>query len=187
MDDETLLDMIDLKKLVVKIKKRKEEVEKFLDYLKNNTDFFTAPASSKYHSAYEGGLLHHSILVTKKMLDLNEALNAGLDEESIVIAGLFHDVGKIGFYKWNGFSYERVGSKTGAPHEILSLVYTSKFLDLTPDESHAILYHNGLYTPLGQELRGKERPLTLILHFADMWCSRFVEIRPNTEMVENGT
>ena len=167
----------ELNQLLSKVRTRREQVENFLTFLENNTDFFKAPASTKYHSAYEGGLLYHSILVTKKMLDLNEALNAGLDEESIIIVGLFHDVGKIGVYHWDGSRYEWIGNGTGAPHEVLSLVHTTRFLDLTEDEIHAILYHNGLYTPIGRNLIGKERPLTLLLHFADMWCSRFEESR----------
>lgn len=165
----------ELEELINKVVRRREQVWNFLEYLKSNTDFFTAPASSKYHSAFRGGLLYHSILVTKIMLDLNKALKANLDEESIVVTGLFHDVGKINTYIQFGSKYGKVDN--GMPHEVLSLVHTSKFLDLTEDEMHAILYHNGLYTPLGKELVGKERPLTLLLHFADLWCSRFEEGR----------
>lgn len=170
---------VKLKELTGKVRRRKDKVESFLDYLRVNTDFFTAPASSKYHSAFRGGLLHHSILVTEKMLEVNKALQADLSEESIVIVGLFHDVGKVNTYFEYGEKYIRVDK--GMPHEVISLVMTSRFIPLTPDEAHAILYHNGLYTPLGKELIGKERPLTLLLHFVDLWCSRFEETRADEE------
>jgi hypothetical protein len=49
------------------------------------------------------------------------------------------------------------------------------FIDLTEEEQHAILFHNGLYTPLGRELTGNETPLSMLVHFSDMWASRVVE------------
>jgi hypothetical protein len=46
---------------------------------------------------------------------------------------------------------------------------------LTEEEEFGILYHNGMYTALGRDISGKERPLQQVLHFSDMYCSRFVE------------
>jgi 23S rRNA maturation-related 3'-5' exoribonuclease YhaM len=51
----------------------------------------------------------------------------------------------------------------------------SKFIELTEEEEFAILYHNGMYVSSGRDIQGKERPLQQLLHFSDMWCSRFVE------------
>ena len=49
------------------------------------------------------------------------------------------------------------------------------YIDLTEEEQHAILYHNGLYGPLKYEIQGNETPLYMIIHFADLWASRVVE------------
>ena len=43
----------------------REGADKLLDYLRTGTDFFTAPASTRYHGAHEGGLLEHSLTVMK--------------------------------------------------------------------------------------------------------------------------
>ena len=48
-------------------------------------------------------------------------------------------------------------------------------MDLTEDETWAILHHNGMYGDLKYTLQGKETPLYLIIHFADMWASRVIE------------
>lgn len=59
------------------------------------TDFYTAPASTKYHGAYKGGLLEHSLNVYERLLKLA----AGYDLDSIAIVGLLHDLCKAEFYK----------------------------------------------------------------------------------------
>jgi 23S rRNA maturation-related 3'-5' exoribonuclease YhaM len=69
------------------------------------------------------------------------------------------------------------------PHEVRSIQIASQFIELTEEENFAILYHNGMYGPFKYELQGKETPLYLLLHFADMWCSRVLEV--STEEVAN--
>jgi 23S rRNA maturation-related 3'-5' exoribonuclease YhaM len=62
-------------------------------------------------------------------------------------------------------------------HEIRSIVIASMFIDLTEEEQFAILYHNGLYGQVGKYvIQGKETPLYMIIHWADMWASRVTEI-----------
>ena len=63
------------------------------------------------------------------------------------------------------------------PHEVRSIVIASMFIDLTEEEQFAILYHNGLYGDFKYEISGKETPLYLLIHFADLWCSRIIEIK----------
>lgn len=74
--------------------------EDLLVYL-NSTDFFSAPASTKFHSAYPGGLAQHSLQVAELLLEKNARYNLGYPEESVVICGLLHDVCKANFYKFN--------------------------------------------------------------------------------------
>ena len=142
--------------------------------------FYEAPCSSKYHLAKEGGLAEHSLNVYETMAKMNKALNAGVNEDSIIITGLLHDIGKMGL---NGIPYyvpangEFEVNKTllNIKHEFISVTTLSQFIRLTIDEYNAILYHNGLYTPAGQDIKGKETPLYLLLHSADMWAARVIE------------
>ena len=90
------------KDLVASIQRLSEEdVNNVLQYL-DSTDFFTAPASTKYHGAYEGGLCEHSLHVYDNLVKLQQVFGFALDQndtDSITIVSLFHDFGKINFYK----------------------------------------------------------------------------------------
>jgi 23S rRNA maturation-related 3'-5' exoribonuclease YhaM len=68
------------------------------------------------------------------------------------------------------------------PHEIRALSIISKFINLTEEEQFAILYHNGMYGDLKYQINGKETPLYMLLHFADMWASRVVEEESKGEL-----
>jgi hypothetical protein len=76
----------------------RDGVNDLVSYLLTETDFFKAPASSKYHGAVEEGLIMHSLTVLDVMNELKEYLNMDVSKESMVICGLFHDVCKINFY-----------------------------------------------------------------------------------------
>lgn len=152
--------------------------------------FFEAPCSGKkaYHLAEEGGLLKHSMNVLDYSKRLNKAFDYPVPDESIIIAALLHDLGKMGDYGKH-YYVENI-LKTGQsqaepfkhntellyiPHEIKSVKIASEYIRLTEDEEHAITFHNGLYSKLGSDVNGKETWLYMILHTADMVCSRFVE------------
>lgn len=149
--------------------------------------FFSAPASTKYHLCFEGGLLLHSINVTKLALKLKEILLPDASEQSIILCGLFHDVHKVtdGFgnatylknegndkdkqpYLWNKQQMNFSGAQK-------SLLIISKFVDLTQDEMQAIAYHDGPFVPSWEDIKNDPYPLTLLLHFADMWSCWIVE------------
>jgi 23S rRNA maturation-related 3'-5' exoribonuclease YhaM len=161
--------------------------------------FFTAPCSTQYHLCKEGGLAEHSLNVYLYMK--NTAAGIGYydpltdSSDSIIITSLLHDLGKAGQYgkpnyipnmiqdKKNKGEYVRSEAKPyetnkdllAVPHEIRSIHIASQFIELTEQESFAILFHNNQYTPLGRECNGKETPLMLLLYFADLWCSRVIE------------
>lgn len=151
--------------------------------------FFTAPCSGQYHLAEPGGLAEHSLNVYFALLGIDGALDANIPLDSIIICGILHDLGKMGDYGKGNYianilkSGEQSKSKPYVfnsdllyvPHEIRSIAIAQRFITLTEDEQFAILYHNGLYTPLGNSYKGKETPLSMALHFADMWCSRVTE------------
>lgn len=98
--------------LLAKIHDRKGAVSKFIDMLHSETTWLTSPASTKYHLNREGGLLEHSTGVAETLLSLREALAPEISEESCVIVGLFHDVGKVGM---PGVPYYLPEVKDGVP------------------------------------------------------------------------
>lgn len=168
---------------------QREGIEDLVAYM-NKMNFMDAPCSGKYHLSVPGGLLEHSLNVYDIMKDLASALKVDVPEESIAICALLHDLGKMGdFGKPNyvenilksGKVSEAEPYKTNKdllyiPHEIRSIAIIERFMELSEDEEFAILYHNGLYGDLKYALNGKETPLYMLLHFADLWCSRVVEV-----------
>ena len=173
---------------------KREGMEDLLDYMED-CGFYSSPCSGGYHLSVKGGLLTHSLNVYNLAMRVAEAL-VGKDEvteelkESITISSLLHDLGKMGqFEKPNyvpnilksGKPSEAKPFKTNPDllyidHEIRSVAIASMFIDLTEDEQFAILYHNGLYGNLKYAISGHETPLYLIIHTADMWAGRILEV-----------
>ena len=164
---------------------RKEQVQKFADFLDKNTSWLTAPASTKFHLNEEQGLLKHSVGVAETLLKLRPVLAPELSEESCVIAGLFHDLGKIGtFEKPNYIAKEgNVPYKTNSDLVYIglaqrSLWLVSQHIKLTDEEAQAILYHDGQYISTNHEVAHRECRLTLLLTFSDTWtCAAYEEGR----------
>lgn len=150
--------------------------------------FFTAPCSTKYHYARKYGLLDHSLNVlniARRLHDGALAYDTPIPKDSITLAALLHDIGKMGQFGKEQYEKSFSSKKTApyvyndklisVPHEIRSVVIASKYIDLTEEEQAAILYHNGMYTKSGKNICGHETPLVLLIHWADMWASRIVE------------
>jgi 23S rRNA maturation-related 3'-5' exoribonuclease YhaM len=170
----------------------RESVDDLIDYIEEH-GFFEAPCSGQYHLCKEGGLLEHSLNVCSTALTLNNTLDTGIDSNSIIIVSLLHDLGKIGQFGKPNYVPNMISDRKGGfiqsekkpyetnkdllpiPHEIRSIQIASQFIELTEEENFAILHHNGLYGDLKYQLSGKERPLQMLLHFADMWASRVIE------------
>lgn len=172
---------------------KREGMNELLDYMAD-CGFLTAPCSGSYHLAKEGGLLEHSINVLHIAEKMSVALYGGKNltkemKDSIIICALLHDLGKMGQFEKPNYvpnilkSGEASKSKPYntnpdllyVDHEIRSIAIASMFIDLTEEEQFAILYHNGMYGNLKYALQGKETPLYLIIHTADMWASRVIE------------
>lgn len=166
--------------------------------------YFESPCSGANHLAKVGGLAEHSLNVYEIMEDMAKTLcsdkdHKGVNKESIVICSLLHDLGKCGDYGKPGYvpnmiksrkkdengEYPLVQSEAKpfelnkdlipVDHEIRSVKIASKFIELTEEEELAILWHNGLYGNFKYQIQGKETPLYMLLHFADMWASRVRE------------
>ena len=82
---------------------KKDGVPKLMNYIKNSTDFYKAPASARFHLACEGGVLQHSLnvydcLVAKKESPVWKPILAEIPDESLIIVALLHDLCKANFY-----------------------------------------------------------------------------------------
>ena len=137
----------------------REGADKLLDFLLNGSDFFTAPASTRYHGAHEGGLVEHSLNVYDCLKDMVERLKDryGIEysDESIAIAGLLHDICKVNFYKtsyrnvkdetgrWQSVPYYTIEDTLPYGHGEKSAYIVSAYMRLTRDEAFAIRYHMG--------------------------------------------
>ena len=139
---------------------KREGADKLLDFLQRS-DFFTAPASTRYHGACEGGLLAHSLNVYDCLVDIlnrprvKELYGIEYSDESIAIAALMHDVCKVNFYKtsfrnakdengkWVSVPYYTIEDNLPYGHGEKSVYIVSGFLRLTRDEAFAIRYHMG--------------------------------------------
>ena len=142
-----ILPMVDVKasnvdelynQLKAAVVKRKTEFDHFIDFLENRTNWLTAPAELEGPLACEKGLLIRSVAVTKQLLRIKDTIMPQLDEESAIIIGLFHDVGKVGI---EGKPYfivkEHIGSSTTSA---LGLSFSTRIstTDTTPKNSYSV-------------------------------------------------
>lgn len=167
---------------------------KLMEYLKEG-GFFTAPASTKYHGAYEGGLYDHSDAVFQRLIKLTNDNNLEWErEESPFIVGYFHDLCKCDQYKISADSYETTvvgGVAITKPcinpkyeyntdtilkgHGTKSLMILSRFINLTEEEQLCIRFHMGAYeqddwSEFDKAIR--KYPNVLWTHMADMLASK---------------
>lgn len=160
--------------------RRLEELIDWLEY----TDFFKAPASTRYHECYEGGLLEHSLNVYDKLRDLS--LHYGLDDaktqESVIIVGLLHDLCKVNCYKtemrwrkdsqnrWEQYpTYKFDEDFSFGGHGSKSVFLIQNFINLSPDEATAINCHMGVTNNDYSIFEAfRKCPLAFLLHTADM-------------------
>lgn len=158
-------------------------INNLLKYM-DDIGFYTAPASTKYHGAAAGQLAVHSLNVCNAAIDLAIAWGADdlISYESIIICALLHDLGKAGqfgkpLYVESSYQpYEYNKGLMTLDHEVVSVVEIQKYIELTAEEQQAIAWHNGLYGIFSDRIKeGKETPLYMIIHFADMWASRVLE------------
>lgn len=163
----------------------REGMENLIDFL-NRTDFFEAPASTRFHGCFKGGLLEHSMKVYEILKTKTE------DSDSVKIIALLHDVCKANFYKvdyrnakneqgvWEKVPYYTVDDTIPYGHGEKSVMMISEFIKLTPEERYAIRWHMGftepkeLYTTIGQAY--KKYPIALLVHEADLEATYFYDI-----------
>ena len=173
----------------------REGGDKFLEYLIEKTDFFTAPASTRFHGSYEGGLLEHSLNVYECLCDyvkhskFCKKYGFEFSEESLAIVALLHDICKTNFYKtemrnvkkdgvWVPVPYYTIEDSLPYGHGEKSVYIASGYMRLTRDEAFAIRYHMGFSGTEDPGNVGKALemyPLAFFLNCADTEAAYFVE------------
>ena len=175
--------------------------DKLLDWIENRTDFFDAPASTRYHLAEPGGLVKHSVHVFERLNALCESedwVAKGISKpqkESIAICGLLHDLCKANFYKtstrnvkneatgqWEKVPFYTVEDQFPYGHGEKSVYLIERFMRLKTEEAVAIRWHMGGFD---DAVRGgsfvisaafEKYPLALLLHLADMQATYLDEV-----------
>ena len=157
-----------------------------IDFL-DSIGFFTQPASTRFHGAYEGGLFDHSLQVTKELIKLTDSLHLHWSRKSSpVIVGMFHDLCKTDLYEVKSiqkdgdkmcveYMHGETPSLWGPGHGSKSVLIASTLIQLTPEEVACIRYHMGAYEKdewgnLDTAIR--TFPNVLWTHTADMVASK---------------
>ena len=185
---------------IFKSKIKREGADKLLDFICSpSSDFFTAPASARYHSAYEGGLCEHSINVYDCLvayLDRDvakEKYKLNYSDETIAIVALLHDLCKMNIYKvsyrnakneqgvWERVPYYEFDDALPYGHGEKSVYMISPFIKLTREEAFAIRYHMGFSNVENSMATNNVSkafemyPLAFALSTADMEATYYLE------------
>lgn len=166
----------------------REGMDRLLEFIRKS-DFYTAPASTRYHGAYEGGLLAHSLNVYENLYKKQAESSLwreqlkDIPDESIIIAALLHDICKTYYYtiemrnkkidgRWEQVPFYTVDDKIPYGHGEKSVMMIEEYIKLTPQERYAIRWHMGPYsgtqdwTTFAEAM--KKYPLCLAIFEADM-------------------
>ena len=142
--------------------------------------YFTQPASTRFHGAYEGGLFDHSLEVAKALMDLTDKLNLEWDRQSSpLVIGLFHDLCKCDNYVFDRESNKYIFNQDVIlpGHGDKSVIMLQQLLPMTDEEIACIRWHMGAYETdtkmwnyYGQAI--EKYPNVLYTHMADMIASK---------------
>jgi len=170
----------------------REGADRLLEWLQT-TDFFTAPASTRYHCACPSGLVQHSVNVYEVMMEKH--FDPETDSaESFALCALLHDVCKAQFYKistrnvknektgqWEKVPYYTIEDAFPYGHGEKSVFLIERFVRLKPAEATAIRWHMGFSGTEDSRLVGRafaKYPLAFALSVADMEATYFLEEEP---------
>lgn len=164
----------------------REGADKLLKWLESS-DFFTAPASTRFHGDYPGGLCEHSLHVYARLHELCRNFQIDASNETIAVCGLLHDICKVDFYKqttrnrkneqtgqWEKVPYYEVDDRVPYGHGEKSVYILSGFMRLSREEAMAVRWHMGGFD---EAVRGgsysmsrayEMYPLAVLLHMADL-------------------
>ena len=185
---------------------KRDGVDKLLAYIRKS-DFYRAPASTRFHSCHDGGLLEHSLnlyecLLSKKQNPIWAEVLREVDDESLILVALLHDLCKSYLYVPE-FKNKKVYSDTGTKkdeggrfdwqavkgystddkipygHGEKSVMMIEEFIKLKPIERYAIRWHMGFTEPKEYwntlTTAIKKYPVILAVHQADMEATYLLE------------
>lgn len=179
---------------------KREGINELLIYLEDETDFFIAPSSTKYHDARDGGLLHHSLKVYENLVRLSGIFEGEYTLETLKIVGLLHDICKTNFYKtsfrnvkheerplgdqWVKEPFIDIDDQLPLGHGEKSVILAQRYIPLNIIEVMAIRWHMMAYDDLHYSYAGNiaitgassKYPLIVLTHIADLSAS-FLEVR----------
>ena len=168
MDNDTLNKSKEKLKSIINDNIERDGIWDLYKYIEEDTDFFTAPSSSKYHNNVEGGLFQHSLNVLYYALMLHKfsLKNSSVYEkyqpnkESIYIVSLFHDLCKVNFYsfqqhwkkntegRWESYlTYVVDEQPPYLDHANKSVFLLQQYIRLSEREAEAIRWHMGAFDP----------------------------------------
>lgn len=159
---------------------QRDGIEELLKWLENG-DFYTAPASSRFHGAYQGGLLEHSLNVYYELQRILAAYpEIECSDETVIICALFHDFCKINFYatekrnrknengQWESYDAYKIDEKyCFGGHGSKSVYLIQHFIKLTPEEAAAINSHMSAFDNANVGNTYEQFPLAWALSVAD--------------------
>ena len=171
----------------------REGIEDLIEFLEKS-DFFKAPASTRFHGNFEGGLVEHSLKVYEilKHKVENNIKGVTIPEESIIIIGLLHDICKTNFYKidyrnaknalgvWEKVPYYTIEDTTPSAHGEKAVMMITEYMKLTPEEKYSIRWHMGytepkeVYNSIGAAYT--KYPIALLTHEADLEATYLYKI-----------
>lgn len=169
---------------------QRDGMRELLEWLRG-TDYFTAPASTRFHGAYSGGLLQHSLNVYDELVRLLKVYpEVIIDKDSVIIASLFHDLCKVNSYgveqrnrknkdgQWEKYDvYVRKESFCFGGHGSKSVYLVQKFMKLTDEEAVAINCHmsafDGDMSNVGSAF--SQYPFAWLLSVADQSATYVIE------------
>lgn len=154
------------------------------------TDFIYAPASTRYHSAHQGGLLEHSLNVYYELIrqqDVIKLLN--IPQDTLIITALLHDICKVNYYKQDVRNVKKNGTWVQEPyytvddyfpvgHGEKSIIVAQEFIKLNDIEVAMIRGHMGGFVSdpyFNVSALYNKYPEALVLHMADMRATYLVE------------
>ena len=175
---------------------KRDGLNSLLDWMENESDFYEAPASTRFHGNYQYGLVEHSLNVYNALLELTKQFQLNVSIETLTIASLFHDLCKANYYVlgtrnvkdeetgvWRKEPFYKSEDQYPIGHGEKSVILLMKHMRLTDDEIYAIRWHMGGFDNAvkgGDYASGKAYeicPLAVLLHVADMVASYLMEGR----------
>ena len=170
---------------------KREGADKLLEFIKT-TDFFEAPASTRFHSNYAGGLCEHSVKVFKRFVKMLECeygaawIGKSENMETAAVIALLHDICKVNCYKtemrnvkegneWVKKPYYSYDDPLPYGHGEKSVYMVSAYMKLTRDEAMAINWHMGPFDARSTTSSSMQVstafqlfPMVLLFHTADL-------------------